>query len=95
VKNVGAAATMRVTTSMSPVAKAALNRKARASGVSIGKFVRRSIDAYDPSEATMLSELAALAKVLERSNKEASTALDEALAAFAQTRQHLDRGKTR
>lgn len=84
-------ATERVITLMTPTEKAALEQKARQAGVSVGEFVRRSVDAYDPEEAALLTELEALAVELKRSNDEASAALDRALAGIAETRAQLDR----
>ncbi|NYZ17167.1 hypothetical protein HL658_31875 [Azospirillum sp. RWY-5-1] len=84
-------ATERVITLMTPTEKATLEQKARQAGVSVGEFVRRSVDAYDPEEAALLAELEALAVELKRSNDEASSALDRALASIAETRAQLDR----
>ena len=84
-------ATERVTVLMTPVEKAALEAKAKGAGVSVGEFVRRSVDSFDPEEAAELVQLAALAAALERSNNEASAALDRALASIEETRAQLDR----
>ena len=84
-------ATERVTVLMTPVEKAALEAKAKGAGVSVGEFVRRSVDSFDPEEAAELVQLAALAAELERSNNEASAALDRALASIEETRAQLDR----
>ncbi len=83
-------ATERVTTLMTVAEKLALESKARLAGVSVGEFVRRSVDCYDPDEENAMAQLAALAKELERSNREAATALDRALASIAATRAQLD-----
>ena len=84
-------ATERVTVLMTPAEKDALEAKARSAGVSVGEFVRRSVDSFDPEAAAELVQLAALAAELERSNSEASAALDRALASIAVTRSQLDR----
>jgi hypothetical protein len=84
-------ATERVTVLMTSVEKAALEAKAKGAGVSVGEFVRRSVDSFDPEEAAELVQLAALAAELERSNNEASAALDRALASIEKTRAQLDR----
>lgn len=82
-------ATERVTTLMNPSEKAALEFKAKQAGVSVGEFVRRAVDCFDPDEAAALIELSALAEQLSRSNREASDALDRALASVDLTRQQL------
>ena len=87
----GQLATERVTVLMTPVEKAALEAKAKGAGVSVGEFVRRSVDSFDPEEAAELVQLAALAAELQRSNNEASAALDRALASIEKTRTQLDR----
>ncbi|MDE1147369.1 MAG: hypothetical protein PW843_12250 [Azospirillaceae bacterium] len=85
-------ATERVTTLMTPSEKANLEAKAQKVGVSVGEFVRRSVDAFDPEEATLLTQLAALATELDRSNRDASDALDKALADIELTRRQLRGG---
>ncbi|MDB5396738.1 MAG: hypothetical protein JWM91_4244 [Rhodospirillales bacterium] len=45
-----ALATERITTLMTVPEKSALEKKARKAGVSVGEFVRRSVDFYDPDE---------------------------------------------
>ncbi len=84
-------ASERVTTLMTSREKTALEEKARRAGVSVGEFVRRSVDAFDPEQAADLVQLAALAVELERSNREASAALDRALNSIEITRKQLDR----
>jgi hypothetical protein len=87
----GEVANERVTTLMTPTEKSALEAKAKRAGVSIGEFVRRSVDSFNPEEAEELAQLAALATELERSNREASATLDRALASIEMTRAQLDR----
>lgn len=82
-------ASERVTTLMTSREKTALEEKARRAGVSVGEFVRRSVDAFDPDEADMLAQMGALALELQRSNQVASDALDQALADIAATRAQL------
>ncbi len=84
-------ATERITTLMTPPEKSALERKARNAGVSVGEFVRRSVDFYDPEEQEALAQLSDLALALAQSNREAAAALDQALASVAATRAQLDR----
>jgi hypothetical protein len=83
-------ATERVTTLMTPAEKAALEAKAKGAGVSVGEFVRRSVEAFDPDQATSLAQLAAVAAELTRSNQAAAQALDQALANIEATRAQLD-----
>ncbi|HYE52215.1 MAG TPA: hypothetical protein VEB20_21650 [Azospirillaceae bacterium] len=85
------AATERVTTLMTPTEKARLEAKARQAGVSVGEYVRRSVDGYDPQEAESLAQLALFASELARSSQEASEALDRALASVEATRAQLER----
>jgi hypothetical protein len=79
-------ATKRVTTLMTAREKSKLEAKARRAGMSVGDFVRRSVESYDPEEAAELAELAALSAELERSNRKAAAALDRALESLAATR---------
>jgi hypothetical protein len=76
---------------MTVVEKATLEAKAKDAGVSVGEFVRRSVHSFDPQEPAELAQLAALAAELERSNNDASAALDRALASIEATRAQLDR----
>jgi hypothetical protein len=82
-------ATERVTILMTAREKTNLEAKARKAGGSVGEFVRRSVDAYDPQEIESLQQLAALAVELDRSNREAAAALDLALKSIAETRAQL------
>ncbi|GGF45959.1 hypothetical protein GCM10011611_60560 [Aliidongia dinghuensis] len=83
------AATERVTVLMTPAEKVALEIKAKGAGVSVGEYVRRSVDSFDPDGAAELTQLAALAIELQRSNVEAAAALDRALASIEETRTQL------
>ncbi len=85
------AATERVTVLMTPAEKSALEERAKSAGVSVGEYVRRSVDSFDPEEAEELAQLAALAVELHRSNSAASSALARALAAIDATRAQLAR----
>lgn len=82
-------ASERVTTLMTAREKMALEEKARRAGVSVGEFVRRSVDAFDPDEADLLAQMGALALELQKSNQAASDALDKALSDIALTRAQL------
>ena len=87
-------ATERVTTLMSVPENSALERKARRAGVSVGEFVRRSVDFYDPDEVAAWAQLAELAAQLAESNRQASEALDRALASVAETQAQLERHRS-
>ena len=84
-------ATERVTVLMTAAEKQALEAKAKTLGVSVGEFVRRSVETFDPETEEDLKQLAALAAELDRSNREAAAALDRALASIETTRAQLDR----
>ena len=83
--------TERVITLMTPTEKSLLEKKARETGISVGEFVRRSVDAYDPEEALELEQLAALAAEVKRATARASAALDKALANTAFTLEQLEK----
>jgi len=87
------AATERVITLMTPTEKAKLEARAREAGVSVGEFVRRSVDSYDPEVAADLVLLHALSNELRRSNAEAVAAMDRALTSLQATRDQLERGR--
>ncbi|MDR3514511.1 MAG: hypothetical protein P4M00_01755 [Azospirillaceae bacterium] len=74
---------------MTPTEKSTLEAKARRAGISVGEFVRRSVECYDPDEAANIAQLTALADQLRQSNRDASDALDRALASVAVTRAQL------
>jgi hypothetical protein len=88
-------ATERVTTLMTPSEKSSLEGKAKRAGVSVGEFVRRSVDAYNPEEIEAMAQLAMLASDLRKSNDAASAALDQALASIEATRRQLDASQGR
>jgi hypothetical protein len=79
----------RVVTLMTPTEKSRLEGKARQAGISIGEFVRRSVDAYDPEEMLQLEQLAGLAAEFKRSAEAASAAVDRARANVAETLKQL------
>jgi hypothetical protein len=88
-ENAAELASERVTALMTATEKAALEKKAKHAGMSVGEFVRRSVDAFDPDEAIMLAQLGALALEVQRSSRAASDALDQALADIAETKAQL------
>jgi len=86
--------TERVITLMTRTEKSLLEKKARNTGISVGEFVRRSVDAYDPEEARELEQLAALATEFRRGAEAASAAVDRARADIAATIKELHRKRT-
>jgi hypothetical protein len=86
--------TERVITLMTRTEKSLLEKKARDTGISVGEFVRRSVDAYDPEEARELEQLAALAREFRRGAEAASAAVDRARANVEATIEELRRKRT-
>jgi hypothetical protein len=85
------AATERVITLMTRAEKSELENKARRANVSVGEFVRRSVEAYDPDEIQQLEQLADLAREFRSSAERASAAVDRASAKVRQTVEYLRR----
>jgi hypothetical protein len=85
------AVTERVITLMTPSEKARLETKARQAKISVGEFVRRSVDAYDPDEIQQLEQLADLARAVRESAERASAAVDRTRENIAETLRQLRR----
>lgn len=85
------AATERVVILMTPQEKRHLETRARQAKASVGEFVRRSIDAFDPDDER-LDDIDALLGALQRSNEEALAALAEAEREIKATREHFAHG---
>jgi hypothetical protein len=85
------AVTARVVTLMTPAEKSNLESKARKAGLSVGEFVRRSVDAFDAEEVRELEQLAVLAREFRLSVERASAAVDRANAKIEKTRAALSR----
>lgn len=83
-----AAATERVVVLMPAEDKARLEEKARRARTSVGEFVRRSVEAYDPELEG--AELEALLRLLQESHARAMRSLDEAENELAVTRAYFD-----
>jgi hypothetical protein len=81
--------TERVVTLMTPSEKTRLESKARQAKVSVGEFVRRSVDPYDPDEIQQLEQLADLARAFRESAERASAAVDRANAKIEKTLQEI------
>jgi len=87
------AVTERVITLMTPSEKAQLENKARQAKISVGEFVRRSVEAYDPDEIQELEQLADLARAFRESAERASVAVDRANEQVLQTIKFLGRNR--
>jgi hypothetical protein len=85
------AVTERVITLMTPSEKARLETKARQAKISVGEFVRRSVDNYDPDEIQQLEQLADLARAFRESAERASAAVDRTRENIAETLRQLRR----
>jgi hypothetical protein len=83
------AASERVVILMTPQEKRRLELRARQASASVGEFVRRSIDAFDPEDDARMEEIEALLAVLQRSNQEALAALADAERELQATRDHF------
>jgi hypothetical protein len=79
----------RVVVLMPPEEKARLEKRARAAHVSIGEYVRRSVNAYDPDAAEQEQELMRLVGEVYRTHGEALQALDAAQAELKRTRRYF------
>lgn len=80
-------ATERIPVLMTKAQKAALARKAKAAHLTMGEFLRRAGDAYDPQEDPAL--LAGLIDQVLKSTAEATRAIDEALRCVAESEARL------
>lgn len=85
------AVTARVVTLMTPTEKSNLEAKAKGAGLSVGEFVRRSVDAFDAEEMLQLEQLAVLAREFRLSMENAAAAVDRANASIEDTRASLSR----
>lgn len=84
----------RVVTLMTASEKRHLEAKARRAGVSVGEFVRRSVDAYDVEGSQELEQLAALAKEFKDSAEKALASVIGAREDVARTREQLSRRRS-
>ena len=87
------AVTERVIALMTPSEKAKLESKARKAKISVGEFVRRSVDAYDPDEIQELEQLADLARAFRENTERASAAVDRSNEQVLQTIKFLRRNR--
>lgn len=80
-------ATERIPVLVTKAQKAELARKAKAANLTMGEFLRRAGDAYDPQEDPAL--LAGLIDQVLKSTTEATQAIDEALRCVAESEARL------
>jgi hypothetical protein len=83
----------RVITLMTRSEKTRLESKARQAKISVGEFVRRSVDAYDPDEIQQLEQLADLARAFRESAERASVAVDRSNKQVLETIEFLRRNR--
>jgi hypothetical protein len=82
------AASERVVVLMTPEDKRALEEKARAAGISVGEFVRRAVEVYDPSgEET--EQVDATLRHIRQMGDEILAGLDAATGQVRATRAYL------
>lgn len=82
-------ASERVVVLMTRGEKRNLETRARRAQTSVGEFVRRSLDTFDPDDRARLEDIEALLAVLQRSNQEALSALADAERELRETRAHF------
>lgn len=83
-----AAATERLPVLVTKAQKSTIARKAKRARLTMGEFVRRAAEAYDPS-AEDAALLAGLAEQIRKTTDEAVAALDRALEAVARSEQRI------
>jgi phage shock protein A len=81
------AATERIPLLVTPAQKALFARKAKASKLTVNEFVRRAAEAYDPSDND--EALIRLVAQVKQTTHEATTALDAALKACAESNRRI------
>jgi hypothetical protein len=74
---------------MTPSEKARLESNVRQAKISVGEFVCRSVDAYDPDGIQELEQLADLASASRERAERASVAVDRARENVAETLRQL------
>jgi hypothetical protein len=82
------AATERVVVLMTPADKRSLEEKAKAAAISVGEFVRRAVEVYDPAgEET--EQIEAMLRHIEKMGQEILSGLDAATEQVRSTRAYL------
>lgn len=80
-------ATERIPVLLTREQKARLARRAKALNLTMGEYVRRAAEAYDPEADTKALE--GLIQRLRESAKQAERAMDEALASVSKSRKRI------
>ncbi|TCJ20160.1 ribbon-helix-helix protein, CopG family [Parasulfuritortus cantonensis] len=82
-------ATARIPVLVSPQEKTRIAQLAKASGISMGEFLRRAAISFQPSEDEAL--LVGLIDQMEKSTAEAGAAIDDALAFVEASNARIER----
>ncbi len=83
------AATERIPLLVTPAQKALIAKRAKASKLTVNEFVRRAAEGYDPSDDD--EALIRLVAQVKKTTHEATTALDAALEACAESNRRIAR----
>jgi hypothetical protein len=84
-----ATVTERIPVLVTKEQKARIAEKAKAANLSMGEFVRRAVESYEPGEDEKLLE--DLIEQVMRTTEEAARAMEEALAFVSASQQRMDR----
>jgi hypothetical protein len=87
-----ATATERIPVLVTKEQKARIAEKARAANLSMGEFVRRAVESYEPGDDEKLLE--GLIEQVMRTTEEAARAMEETLAFVSASRERMDRMET-
>lgn len=82
-----ATATARIPVLVTDAQKARIAKKAKASGLTMGEFLRRAADSYSPREDEELLE--GLVKQVLKTTEKANLAIDDALAFVAASQERI------
>ncbi len=83
-----AAATERIPVLVTPDQKADITKKAKAANMTVGEFVRRAAEAYQPDDED--GALERLIEEIEKTGTKASKALDASLAFVAESEKRIE-----
>jgi hypothetical protein len=81
-------ATDRIPVLVTPAEKSRISARARAAGLSMGEFIRRAAEAFNPTEDDRLLE--GMLDQMEKTTARASQAIDEALACVEASNQRIE-----
>lgn len=88
-----AAATQRIPVLVTSREKAKIARMAKAAGLSLGEYLRRSADSFRPLEEEQL--LAGMIDQMVKTTVKASAAIDDAIAYVAASNRRIDEMEAR